>query len=282
MEVINAIVLGVVEGLTEFLPVSSTGHLILAEQFFRLQNQKFAESFMVIIQSGAILAVIIHFWKRFWPFTPKDQVERQKSIRSLWLRTIIGTLPFVAIAFLAKDFVKEHLFNPLTVAIALVVWGVVIIVLERHLRRRQTTGQETAVVNRPEDLSIRQTLLIGLFQCLAIVPGTSRSAATIVGSMLLGTSRVAAAEFSFFLAIPALLGAAAYEFLSTGLKFTSQEWLLLGTGLVVSFAVAYGVVAIFMNFIRRSSFQAFGWYRIALGSLILALYLAFPAIFHSA
>lgn len=269
MDILNAVILGIVEGLTEFLPISSTGHLILFEQFFGFTDKDFSSTFMVTIQSGAILAVIIFFWRRFWPFGLKDKPETAKKIKALWARTIVASIPAIVLALLFQKTIKGLLFHPLPVAIALIVWGIVIIVLEARNKKR-TLGGYVPPMDSPEGMNWKTVVLVGLFQCLALVPGTSRSAATIVGAMLLGVSRVAAAEFSFFLAIPVLLGAGAYELIKADLSFTMVQWNLILVGVITSFAIAYAVIALFMGFIRKSSFAVFGWYRIVLGSVVIA------------
>lgn len=268
MEMINAVILGIVEGLTEFLPVSSTGHLILVERLFGFADKAFSDTFMVLIQSGAILAVILTWWRRFLPIGGTT-AEKQASW-ALWTRTIVGFIPFAVLALVLNKSIKAVLFFPVPVALALVFWGIGIILVEAYQKKRQGPVK----YERPEDLPWGLVIAIGLFQCLALVPGTSRSAATIVGALLLGVSRVAAAEFSFFMAIPTLLAAGAYEildsFLEGGLAFSGYQWAILGVGTLVSFVVALLVIRLFMGFIRTRSFTGFGVYRIVLGIVVLA------------
>lgn len=264
MDFLNAFILAVVEGLTEFLPVSSTGHLIIVEQFVRLGGRPgFAEAFMVIIQLPAILAVVVYFWSRLWPLG-KPVEERNRVVR-LWTKIVAAFMPAAVLGVLFDDLIEAVLFNPVTVAVALVVGGVALIAIERAgLRAR---------FSEVDRIGYLHAVGIGFFQCLAMIPGTSRSAATIVGGMALGANRAAAAEFSFFLAIPTMLGATTLKILKGGASFTGREWALLGLGSVVSFVVAYAVVAAFMNYIRKRDFQPFGYYRVALGLAVLAYYL---------
>ncbi|HEY8464665.1 MAG TPA: undecaprenyl-diphosphate phosphatase [Bacillota bacterium] len=259
----KAMVLGVVEGLTEFLPVSSTGHLILVNQLLPF-DKHFTHVFDVVIQLGAILSVVVYFWGRLFPFSSgKTQAER-KQIYDLWLKTLAGIIPMLLIGAVFKDHITEYLFNPVIVSLALVVWGGVLLLIEnRH---------QTSRINSMAALDYRTAFLIGLIQCLAMIPGTSRSAATIVGAMLLGASRVVAAEFSFFLAIPTMVAASSYALLKTGFKMTGHELLILGTGFIVSFLVAWLVIAGFMKFIAKRNFKPFAYYRIILGIVILGFF----------
>ena len=261
MEVIKVFILGVVEGLTEFLPVSSTGHLILMEKMFTLSGSPgFRETFMIVIQLPAILAVVLYFWKQLWPF--REQTDTIKTC-ILWMKIGVSFLPAALLGALFNDVIEEFFFDSTSVAIALVVGGLAILAIERvHL---------TAHYNEATDIGWMSALGIGVFQCLAMIPGTSRSAATIVGAMLLGANRRAAAEFSFFLAIPTMIGATPYKIVKTGLHLENKEWLFIVLGGLVAFITAYIVVAVFMNYIRRHSFTPFGYYRIVLGAVILLL-----------
>jgi len=260
---LKAIILGVVEGLTEFLPVSSTGHMILVNEFVQLEHS-FATMFEVVIQLGAILSVVLYFWPKLSAVFSVDLVKRAEC-RGLWIRAIIGVFPALAIGALAGDFVEERLFNPMVVAIALAFWGIVLIVLESRQRKPSITSVA--------ELPIKIVLGIGLIQCLAMVPGTSRSAATIVGAMLLGASRGVAAEFSFFLAIPTMAAASAYTLLKSGLNYSSDQWLALGIGFVTAFLVAWATIAFLMRYIQTRDFRPFGYYRVALGVLVAAFFL---------
>lgn len=261
---LKAIILGIVEGLTEFLPVSSTGHMILVDEFLQLSaNQTFVNAFQIIIQSAAILAVIIFFWSRLWIFDKGWQLKKEVLI--LWSKVLVGVVPAFILGFLFDDLIDTYLFNPRVVALALVFYGAILIWLEK---RKYTTNIHTA-----NNVTYGLALLIGLAQCLAMVPGTSRSAATIISGMLLGLSRVAAAEISFFLAIPTMLGATVLKLLKVGFSFTTTEWLVLLTGSLTSFLVAFVVIKYFMQFIQKHTFISFGWYRIVLGIIVLTYFL---------
>lgn len=262
MDYIKAVILAVIEGITEFLPISSTGHMILVEEHLHLGSADFAKAFIVMIQFPAILSVVVYFWKELWPFG--RGADTKESI-SLWLKTAVAFLPAAVLGVLLNDYIEAMLENSITVALALVIGGIILIAIEHR-----GIGGKLATVH---ELSFFTAFLIGCIQCLAMIPGTSRSAATIIGAMLLGASRAAAAEFSFFLAIPTMAGATAFTVLKSGISFSAHEWALLAVGSVISFLVAYGVIAFLMNFVRRHSFAGFGWYRIALGALVLLLFL---------
>jgi undecaprenyl-diphosphatase len=260
---LKALFLGLVEGVTEFLPISSTGHMILVDEFMKLTNDKaFDDAFMVIIQLPAILAVIVYFWKAIWPFGA-DEETRNATIL-MWTRIVVAFLPAGVIGLLLHKRIEAHLFNGLTVSLALVIGGIAIILVDRSTRR----GPIASV----RDIDYKTALGIGFFQCLAMIPGTSRSAATIIGAMLLGAQRAAAAEFSFFLAIPTMVAATGLKVVKGGAHFTGSEWGLLAVGSVVSFVVAYGVIAFFMDFIRSRDFKPFGYYRIVLGLAVLGYF----------
>lgn len=267
---INAVVLGIVEGLTEFLPVSSTGHLVLVNQFFSFADQKFTNVFNYLVQTGAILAVVLYFRRRVIPFYPGLSPAERQASWLLWGKVLVGFLPFVILGVLFIDSIETWLMSPWTVALALVVWGVGILVVEHLAARNKLVARHESI----GDFGWGLVLAIGLIQCLALVPGTSRSAATIMGALVLGTSRVAAAEFSFFISIPTLLGAGVYGLykeLKAGMVLGSSEVLILVTGMVTAFAVALLVVRFFMKYISRHDFKPFAWYRIVLGLLILGL-----------
>jgi len=265
IDYLSALVLGIVEGITEFLPISSTGHLILVNQWVHLPAG-FEKTFDVVIQLGAILAVVIHFWDRLWPFGKKPAGEN-KAKWALWGKVLVAVVPALVFGFLLDDFIEERLFNPLTVAIALVAWGLVIILVEAF---RKPKAGEIASAN---GIGYGLALAIGFAQCLAMVPGTSRSAATIICAMLLGCSRVAAAEFSFFLAIPTMAAATGYSLLKAGWQMTAHEAGVLALGFAVSFAVAFVVIKLFMSFVSRHKFTAFGVYRVILGTAVALLLL---------
>ncbi|HPO14755.1 MAG TPA: undecaprenyl-diphosphate phosphatase [Candidatus Hydrogenedentes bacterium] len=268
MDFINAIVLAIVEGITEFLPISSTGHMILVEEYLKLGNDPvFADTFMVAIQLPAILSVVLYFWKELWPFGKNTET---KPVLLLWTKVVAAFLPAAVLGFLLDDLIEAWLFNSVTVSLALIIGGIFLIVLERR--------KQTPRFSHVSEVSYVIAVGIGFIQCLAMIPGTSRSAATIIGAMLLGASRSAAAEFSFFLAIPTMLGATTFTLMETGFHFTGNQWALLAVGSIVSFLVAYVVVAWLMTFIRKHSFIVFGYYRIILGAIVLLLMLLAPAM----
>ncbi len=260
-DLLKSIILGIVEGITEFLPISSTGHLIIVNQWISF-DADFTKLFDIVIQLGAILSVVVFFWNRLWPFG-KDK-EKNKEIWSVWSKTIVGVLPAIVIGALLANKIEEKFFNPLTVAVMLIVGGIVLICLESR--------KKEATINSIKAIGYKTALGIGLIQCLAMIPGTSRSAATIIGAMLLGASRVVAAEFSFFLAIPTMVAASAYSLLKYKSHITGAETAILAVGFVVSFFVALAVIKFFMNYIQKHSFKNFGIYRIALGALVLLLF----------
>ncbi len=257
---LKAILLAVVEGATEFLPVSSTGHLILVEQVLQLSGDPaFNKAFMVVIQLPAILSVLVYFRQDIWP--RNQSPTKQRAIMLLWAKTGVAVLPALVFGAALGSVMEEHFFAPVPVAVALLVGGVVLIAVER--RRHDISVASVA------EITFRTALFIGFFQCLALFPGTSRSAATIIGALLLGVSRPAAAEFSFFLAVPTMIAATAYELMRNGLHFTGEQWMVVGVGSVVSFVTAYMAVAAFMGYVRKHDFTAFGVYRIVLAAVVL-------------
>ncbi|MHB8076368.1 undecaprenyl-diphosphate phosphatase [Desulfosporosinus fructosivorans] len=259
---LSALILGIVEGITEFLPISSTGHLIIVNQFVGFSEQ-FANMFNVVIQLGAILSVVVYFRKRLIPSGRNKSLENQR-IFHLWKKTIAGVIPALAIGFLLGDYIEERLFNTTVVALALIVGGIILLYIEN----RKPLNRITSV----EHLTYKTALLIGFIQCLAMIPGTSRSAATIIGAMLLGASRIVAAEFSFFLAIPTMAAASGYTLLKSGMLLSTHEFLVVACGFIVSFAVAWLVIAGLMNYISKRNFKPFGYYRIVLGIIVLAYF----------
>lgn len=264
LEIIKAIILGLVEGITEFLPISSTGHLIIVNNWLSF-SKSFTEMFDVVIQLGAILAVVVIFWKKLWPFG-KDQVKNtvvlNKTNLHVWFKTIVAVAPALVLGALFGSKIEEKLFNAVVVAIALIVGGVILILVEK----KQTTASSIASI---ADISYSKAFCIGLVQCLAMIPGTSRSAATIIGAMWLGASRAVAVEFSFFLAIPTMLAASAYSVLKHGLVASGAEWMLLAIGFVVAFLTAMVVIKFILRYIQNHNFKVFGYYRIVLGIIIL-------------
>lgn len=261
---LSVIILGIVEGLTEFLPISSTGHLILMNQFISL-DENLAEVFNIVIQLGAILSVVIYFRKKLFPFgTLKTNLEK-KATWDIWKKTIVGVIPALFFGALFDDHIKELLFNPITVSIALVLGGVILIAIEK----KNTPGRIQSIGM----LSYKTAFFIGLIQCLAMIPGTSRSASTIIGAMLLGASRVVAAEFSFFLAIPTMAAASGYSLLKAYDMLSFSQLQVIAVGFIVSFLVAWAVIAGFMSYISKKDFKPFGYYRIILGCIVLLVYM---------
>ncbi len=269
LEILKAILFGIVEGITEWLPVSSTGHLILLDEFIRLDvSPAFYEMFEVVIQLGAILAVIVLFFHKLNPFSPKKDDLQKKNTWSLWFKVVVAVVPSAVLGLLLDDWMDEHLYNYVVVAITLIVYGVAFIFVERM-------GKSTKIDN-VFHIDYRTAFFIGAFQCLSLIPGTSRSGSTILGAILLGVSRSAGAEFSFFLAIPTMLGASglkALKYLLEGLTPSATEWAVLITGCIVSFLVSVLVIRVLMDFVRKHSFAPFGIYRIILGTAVLAYFL---------
>lgn len=269
IEILKAVLFGIVEGITEWLPISSTGHMILLNEFVTLNvSEDFWEMFLVVIQLGAILAVVILFWNKIFPFRFKEKPVVQKDIFVLWFKILVACVP-AAIVGLAFDDVLDALFyNPWCVAIALIVFGIAFILIEN--RNKEMTPKVTEL----GQITYQTALMIGVFQLIAAVfPGTSRSGATIVGALLIGVSRTVAAEFTFFLAIPVMLGASLLKLLKFGFSFTGEELVILVVGMAVAFAVSVAVIRFLMGYIKKHDFKVFGWYRIALGVLVL-LYFA--------
>lgn len=278
LEIIKSIIFGIVEGITEWLPISSTGHLILVEQFLKFKevSPEFWRMFQVVIQFGAILAVVLLYWKSIWPFTKnKDKAIKKhgvlsfldKNIMSLWGKILVGCIPAAIIGLLFDEVFEELFYNPTCIAIALIVFGIAFIVIENWNKHR-TGGRE-----KNSDITYKDALIIGVFQLLAaIFPGTSRSGATIIGGLLIGLSRPNAAEFTFYLAIPTMLGASLLKLVKFGLAFTSIEVIILLVGMLVSFIVSMFVIKFLMNYIKKHDFKVFGYYRIILGIIVLAFF----------
>ena len=262
---IVSVILGIVEGITEFLPVSSTGHLIIVNRFFDFTGD-FSKMFDVVIQFGAILAVIAVYWNRLFPFGGGRSRDEQKAVFRLWLKVCVGVIPALIAGSLLGSAIKAYLFNPVTVSVALVIGGIILIIIEK----RKNSSSAISIT----DLTYRTALFIGMFQCLGMIPGTSRSAATIIGAMLLGLSRMAAAEFSFFLAIPTMAAASVWSVMKLGRILTPVEVQVAAVGFAVSFIVAWIVIKAFVKFISTHDFSLFGYYRIVLGLAVLAYYVA--------
>ena len=274
IELLKAVLFGIVEGVTEWLPISSTGHLILLNEFIFLQvSEEFQSMFDVVIQLGAILAVIVLFFHKLNPFAPSKTVPQKKQTWDLWFKVIAAIIPSGVVGVLFDDWMDAHLHNGIVVAIALIVYGIAFILVER-----KNTGKHLRMVDDVHAITYKTALMIGLFQCLSLVPGTSRSGSTILGAIMLGVGRSAGAEFSFFMAIPTMVGASAIKllkFLLSGVGITGMEIGILAVGCVVSFIVSLLVIQALMDYVRRHSFSAFGVYRIILGAVVLAYFLIF-------
>lgn len=272
LEIIKAIIFGIVEGITEWLPVSSTGHLILLEEFLKLkQDQAFLDMFFVVIQLGAILAVVVIYFHKLNPFSPKKTQKQKMMTIQLWIKVVIGSIPAAVIGIPFNDFIEEKFNNAYVVAAMLILYGVFFILIENYQKDREPK------VTKLSQLTIPMVLIIGVFQMLAMIPGTSRSGATIVGALLIGVSRGIAAEFTFFLAIPAMFGASAVKLLHFGLHFTAMQVVILLVGTVVSFVVSIIAIKFLLKYIRNHDFKVFGYYRIMLG-VIVFLYFGITAL----
>ncbi len=260
--IIKSILLGILEGLTEFLPISSTGHLILLGDVLNFKGE-FANIFNIVIQMGAILSVLIYFYKSLLPKSFKT--EDLKSFIMLWSKVVVGCLPAAVIGLSLEAIIDKYLFNSLVVAISLIVGGVWIYIIDKD------DVDDAGKIDNIDELSYTKALMIGFFQCLALIPGMSRSGMTIIGSLMLGTSRKLAAEFSFFMAIPVLAGAGFLKLIKNSLSFSSVEWTAIGVGTFVSFVVAFLVISFLMNFIKKHNFRPFAIYRIILALVIFAV-----------
>lgn len=274
IELLKALLFGIVEGVTEWLPVSSTGHLILLQEFVNFDgvSEGFWEMFEVVVQLGAILAVIVLFWSKIWPFSAKKVNGKRTVIKKnsllLWAKVIIACLPAAVVGLLFDDIINELFYNPMTVGIMLALVGIAFIVIER-LNRSKAPKTESL-----EDITFSQALIIGIFQLVsAVFPGTSRSGSTILGGLMLGISRTAAAEFTFILGIPVMFGASLLKIVKFGFAFTSLELAVLAAGTVTAFLVSLAVIRFLMDFVRRHSFNVFGWYRIALGAVVIVYFI---------
>jgi undecaprenyl-diphosphatase len=290
LEFIKVVILGIVEGITEWLPISSTGHMILVDEFIKMEmTPEFKEFFLVVIQLGAILAVVVLYWSKLWPFyireiSPKKRKELNrmnpvsrmaltfvekfcnKDKWILWFKILVACIPTIVIALPFNDIIEEKFNNYVVVAIALIVYGVIFILIENYNKRRKP------VCTSLEELSFGTAFKIGIFQVLSVIPGTSRSGSTIIGGILVGTSRTVAAEFTFFLAIPVMFGASLLKLVKFGFAFTPAEILTLVTGVVVAFFVSVIAIKFLMGYIKKHDFKAFGWYRIVLGILVLGYF----------
>ena len=270
-ELIKAIIIGVVEGITEWLPISSTGHMILLNEFVKLNvSPEFWDLFLVVIQLGAILAVVILFWKTIWPFkkvktrSGKTKIIFRQSILILWLKVLVACIPAAVVGILFDDWIDEHFYNPTVVSIMLILVGVLFIIIET------VNKNKVPRVDRLRDLTFKDAFLIGLFQLIAaIFPGTSRSGATILGGLMIGVSRTVASKFTFILAIPVMFGASLLKIVKYGLYFSGMELAILVIGMLTAFAVSILVIRFLMDYIRAHDFKVFGWYRIILGLIVI-------------
>lgn len=270
IEIFKTIILGIIEGVTEFLPISSTGHLYLANEFVKLhESQSFINMFMVVIQFGAILAVILLYFNKLNPFAPKKSTEQKQQTWTLWFKVIIACIPSIIIGLPLNDWMDAHLNTWQVISATLLIYGILFIIIENYNKNK------TPKLNDLNALSYKTAFIIGLFQVLALVPGTSRSGATILGAILIGTSRFVATEFSFFLSIPTMFGASLLKivkFVVKGHSFTGQESFVLILGTIVSFIVAYISIKFLLNYIKKNDFKAFGWYRIILAIIVIAYF----------
>lgn len=272
IEILKTILFGIVQGVTEWLPVSSTGHMILLEQFFHLNvSKEFWDMFLVVIQFSSILAVVLLYAHRLNPFSPTKTAAQKKDTFELWKKVLVGVLPAGITGVLFDDWLNQHLYAAPTVAFTLILYGVLFIVIENRNKKTKP------VVNTISEMSLRNAVGVGLFQTLSLIPGTSRSGSTILGAMVLGNSRTVATEFSFFMAIPIMLGASSLKllkyFIKTGLGFTGTEVVILLTGLLVSFAVSVVTIRLLVGYVRKNDFKVFGYYRILLGILVFIYFL---------
>lgn len=270
-EILKVILLGIVEGITEWLPISSTGHLILVDEFVKLSaSDAFKEMFNVVIQLGAIMAVVVLYFHKLNPFSPKKTKEQKVQTIDLWLKVVVACIPAAVLGILFDDWMEEHFHNYIVVSIMLIVYGVLFIIIENWNKKNKPSVTELS------NLTYKTALLIGVFQVLSLIPGTSRSGATIIGALLLGVSRYVAAEFTFFLAIPVMFGASGIKllkFFMEGAGMTGMEIVMLGVGCVVAFVISVIAIKFLMGYIKKNDFKVFGWYRIILGVLVLGYFL---------
>ena len=286
IEILKVIFLGIVEGITEWLPISSTGHLILVEEFVKLDvSQEFWDMFMVVLQLGAIMAVVVLYWKDLWPFRDKKpkhenvtKVEKAAGLLCrfvkidkmiMWFKILVSCLPAIVIGLPFNDFIEEKFNNWFVVSVMLIVYGVMFLIVEDYNEKRQ------AKYNSISEITWKTALFIGIFQVLSLIPGTSRSGSTIIGGILVGASRTVAAEYTFFLAIPVMFGASLLKIVKFGLNFTSWEVVILVTGMLVSFIVSILAIKFLMGYIKKHNFKVFGWYRIALGIVVILFFTIF-------
>jgi undecaprenyl-diphosphatase len=268
IELLKAAFLGIVEGITEWLPISSTGHMILVDEFIKLNaSAAFMEMFFVVIQLGAIMAVVLLYFHKLNPFSVKKSRLEKKETMQIWYKVIVGVIPAAVLGLLYDDWLNEHFYNYQTVAVTLIIYGVLFIVIENRNKFR------TPKVNSFVELSYLTAFAIGIFQVLSLIPGTSRSGSTILGAIIMGTSRHIAAEYSFFLSIPVMFGASALKLVKFGFSFTGMEIAVLLTGMVVAFVVSVLAIKFLLGYIKNNDFKAFGWYRIVLGILVVGYFI---------
>ena len=274
IELLKIILIGIVEGITEWLPVSSTGHMILVEELLSLRlSEDFMEMFRVVVQLGAVLAVVVLYFHKLFPFSPKKSPAERKSCFRLWGMILIACVPAAVIGILLDDWLDAHLYNYITVAVTLIVYGIAFIRIEKRNKNRR------ASIETVDEIDAGTAVKIGLFQVLSLIPGTSRSGSTILGGMLCGVSRPAGAEFSFFLAIPVMAGASFLKLLKFGFDFTMWEIIILAAGTLVAFITSLIAIRFLVSFVRRHSFAVFGYYRIVLGLLVLGYFLIKNGVF---
>lgn len=267
IELLKVIFLGLVQGITEWLPVSSTGHMILVDELLAFSySPAFREVFFVVIQFGSILAVVFLFWNKIFPITLEDTLKIDLDKIQLWVKIAVACLPAAVIGLLFDEVLDELFFNYQTVALMLILHGIIFIVVENRNQQRQPK------INDLTQITYQAAIMIGIFQLLALLPGTSRSGATIIGAMLIGSSRHVASEFTFFLAIPVMFGASLLKIARIGLAFTTSEWLTLGVGTVTAFMISIITIKFLLNYIKRNDFKPFGYYRIILGIIVIAYF----------
>lgn len=271
VEFIKIIIIGIIEGITEWLPVSSTGHMLLFDAFLPLKmTEEFKEMFFVVIQLGAIMAVVVMFWKRMFPFGLEDngingkkRLTVSKKIIMTWVKVAVACIPSAVFGFFLDDFLEEHFGNAITIAIMLILYGVAFILIENRNKDKNPK------IGDMRNIDYKTAIIIGAFQVLSMIPGTSRSGATIVGALLIGVSRTAAAEFTFFLAVPTMLGASFLKLIKFGFDFGASEFFALIIGMVVAFGVSLFAVRFLMGYVKKHDFKLFGWYRIVLGIIVI-------------
>lgn len=271
VEILKILLIGIVEGITEWLPISSTGHMLLLDELLSLNaTEGFKEMFFVVIQLGAILAVVVMFWKKLFPFAFKEKPMIKKDVMWMWAKVAVACIPSAVLGFLFDDFLEEHFGHAVSIALMLILYGIAFIVIEKINAKR------TPKTDKIADITFKTAILIGLFQVLSMIPGTSRSGATIIGALIIGVSRTVAAEFTFFLALPTMLGASALKivgYVKDGSGFTGVDVAALLIGCAVAFVVSLVAIKFLMDFVKRHDFSAFGWYRIALGIVVIAWFL---------